>query len=127
MSTIVHFEIPSDDLARARKFYSELFGWKIEKYTGPLSTSMEYWAISTTNEKGENAVPGGMMKRQHPQHTITNYIDVPSIEEYAGKVERLGGKVVVPKTAVPNWGYFAVCLDTENNTFAIWKTDTDAK
>jgi hypothetical protein len=29
--TIVHFEIPADDVERARKFYSILFGWKIEK------------------------------------------------------------------------------------------------
>jgi predicted enzyme related to lactoylglutathione lyase len=31
MPTIVHFEIPADDIERARKFYTDLFGWKIEK------------------------------------------------------------------------------------------------
>jgi predicted enzyme related to lactoylglutathione lyase len=31
ISTIVHFEIPADDVECARKFYSTLFGWKIEK------------------------------------------------------------------------------------------------
>ena len=31
MPTIVHFEIPSDDIERSKKFYNELFGWKIEK------------------------------------------------------------------------------------------------
>lgn len=35
MTTIVHFEIPADDIDRARKFYSELFGWKIEKWDDP--------------------------------------------------------------------------------------------
>jgi len=123
MPTIVHFEIPTDDLERAKKFYTELFGWKIEKYPGP----MEYWMITTTDEKGEKALEGGMMQRQHPQQPITNYVDVPSIDEYASKVEKLGGKVVLPKTAVPGIGYFAVCLDTENNTFAIWETDNNAK
>ena len=123
MPTIVHFEIPTDDLERARKFYTELFGWKIEKYPG----SMEYWMITTTDEKGEKALAGGMMGRQNPQQPITNYIDVPSIDEYTVKVEKIGGKVVVPKTAVPGIGYFAVCYDTENNTFAIWETDDTAK
>lgn len=123
MPTIVHFEIPTDDLGRAKKFYAELFGWKIEKYPGP----MEYWMITTTNEKGEKAVDGGMMQRQNPQQPITNYIDVPSIDEYAAKVEKLGGKVIVPKMAVPGIGYFAVCLDTENNCFAIWENDKNAK
>jgi uncharacterized protein len=31
MPTIVHFEIPADDVERSKKFYSDLFGWKIEK------------------------------------------------------------------------------------------------
>ena len=122
MPTIVHFEIPADDLDRARRFYAELFGWKIEKTPGP----MEYWMISTTDGQGEKAVDGGMIARQHPQHPITNYIGVPSIDEHAAKVEQLGGKVVVAKTPVPTFGYFAVCLDTENNTFAIWECDSEA-
>ena len=72
MPTIVHFEIPTDDLERAKKFYTELFGWKIEKYPGP----MEYWMITTTDEEGKKALEGGMIQRQDPQHPITNYIDV---------------------------------------------------
>jgi predicted enzyme related to lactoylglutathione lyase len=31
MPTIVHFELPADDVERAKKFYSDLFGWKMEK------------------------------------------------------------------------------------------------
>jgi predicted enzyme related to lactoylglutathione lyase len=34
MPTIVHFEIPSDDIEGANKFYNDLFGWKIEKWAG---------------------------------------------------------------------------------------------
>lgn len=123
MSTIVHFEVPTDDIERAKKFYGELFDWKIEKYPGP----MDYYMIATTNEKGEKAVDGGMMKRQNPQQPITVYVDVSSIDEYVVKVENLGGKVVVPKAAVPGVGYFAICLDTENNSFAIWENDKNAK
>jgi hypothetical protein len=46
-----------------------------------------------------------MAKRESPGETITNYIDVPSVDEYIAKVEKLGGKVVLPKTAVPGIGY----------------------
>jgi len=119
MPTIVHFEIPADDVERARKFYTDLFGWRIEKAEG-----MDYWLITTS---GEKTVDGGMMKRQDPKQPITNYIDVPSIDEYTARVEKLGGKIVVPKAAVPNYGYFAVCLDTEDNTFALWQSDKNAK
>jgi len=122
MPTIVHFEIPADDLQRAKGFYGKLFGWKIERFSPP----MEYWTISTTDEKGRKAIEGGMMHRQHPQQPITDYIDVPSVDEYAARIEKLGGKVLVSKTAVPSFGYFAVCLDTENNAFGIWETDEGA-
>jgi predicted enzyme related to lactoylglutathione lyase len=83
--------------------------------------------VSTTDDKGNKALGGGMMKRQMPEHRITNYINVKSIDEYSSKVEKLGGKVVASKHAVQGMGYFALCLDTENNSFAIWETDQSAK
>jgi uncharacterized protein len=126
MPTIVHFEIPADDVERSRKFYSDLFGWKIEKWPG-MDSGMEYWIINTTDNEGSKAVGGGMMKRQNPQQGITNFIDVTSVDEYSAKVQSLGGKVVVPKQAVPTMGFFAICLDTENNTLGIWETNQNAK
>jgi uncharacterized protein len=68
-----------------------------------------------------------MMKRQMPQHQVTNYIGVNSVDEYSSKVEKLGGKVIAPKHAVPGMGHFALCLDTENNVFAIWESNESAK
>ena len=128
MPTIVHFEIPADDIERSRKFYSDLFGWKIEKFPGQTDREdMEYWLITTIDDKGEKALGGGIMKRQGPQQPIINHIDVKSVDEYSSKIQQLGGKVHVPKTAVPGMGYFAICLDTENNAFGIWETNESAK
>ena len=136
MSTIVHFEIPSDDVERAKKFYSDLFGWKIEKWAGTVDRQltsaatgqpMEYWMVTTIDDKGNKALGGGMMKRVQPGQQITNYINVRSVDEYSEKVEKLGGRVVAPKHAVPGMGYFAICLDTENNCFAIWESNETAK
>jgi predicted enzyme related to lactoylglutathione lyase len=120
-TSIVWFEIPADNVERAKTFYSALFGWKIEKFPG----QMEYWHIDTG---GSNDSPdGGLMKRQQPQHGITNYIGVPSVDQFVAKVEKLGGKLCMPKTAVPQMGYFAVCQDPENNTFALWEKNENAK
>ena len=136
MPTIVHFEIPANDIERAKKFYNDLFGWKIEKWPGTDGSQltsaatgqpMEYWLITTTDDKGNKALGGGMMKRQMPEHKVTNYIGVKSIDEYKSKVEKLGGKVLAPKHTVPGMGYFALCLDTENNPFAIWESNESAK
>jgi predicted enzyme related to lactoylglutathione lyase len=133
MPTIVHFEMPANDVERAKKFYTDLFGWKIEKWPGTSSkdsssSSMEYWIVSTTDDKGNKApIGGGLMKRQEQHQQITNFIDVNSVDEYSSKIEKLGGKVVVTKMAIPGMGYFAVCHDTENNSFGIWETNEGAK
>jgi predicted enzyme related to lactoylglutathione lyase len=127
--TVVHFEIPSDNVERSKKFYSELFGWNIEKVpANKLPEGVEAWRITTKDHEGNNAVNGGISKRMAPeQQGITNFIDVKSVEEYSAKVEQLGGKVKVPKMAVPGMGYLAVCSDTENNTLGLWQSNTSAK
>jgi predicted enzyme related to lactoylglutathione lyase len=131
MPTIVHFEIPSDDIERSRNLYNKLFGWNIEKWTGSMPATaegMEYWLLSTVDDKGNKALGGGMMKRQSPQQQgITNYFDAKSVQESSANVERLGGKVIIPKSPVPGMGYMAVCTDTENNGFGIYEADQTAK
>ncbi len=118
---IIWFEIPADKPERAKTFYGKLFGWKIN----PFPTMPDYWHIATG---GHDSTPdGGLMGRKHPGHTITNYINVPSVTRFMAKVKKLGGTVCVPKTAVPEMGYFAVCTDTENNTFALWEINMKAK
>ena len=121
--TIVHFEIPADDVERARKFYSTLFGWKIERAEVKVDgDTMDYWMISTSGDNNEkSSLGGGLMKRKDPQQPNLNYLGVPSIDEYSKKVENLGGKVLMPKTKVEGYGFFAVCSDTENNSFALWE------
>src|SRR5579862_6941513 len=117
-SSIIWFEIPADNPGRAKAFYSKLFGWKIEPFPG----MPDYQHIDTG---GPDASPdGGLMMRMHPTHTITTYISVPSVTKFMAKVKKLGGSICKPRTAVPGMGYFALCQDTENNTFAIWEVNS---
>ncbi|MDQ6723957.1 MAG: VOC family protein [Thermoproteota archaeon] len=127
MPTIKFFEIPADDLERSKKFYSDLFGWKIEKWNDNKSSSNDYFLINTTNENGSPGLGGWIMKRQHPQQMIINFITVPSIDDYASKVEQLGGKILVPKTLAEGHGYFVVCSDTESNHFGIFEENVKEK
>ena len=121
--TIVHFEIPADNVEKLRKFYGALFGWKIEKMPG----SVEYYGIETVpfNKKSmpeRPGVNGGMMKKQNPEHKPVNYIAVESVDEYVKKIVALGGKVIVPKMEVPRIGWWASALDPEGNQFAIMQS-----
>jgi predicted enzyme related to lactoylglutathione lyase len=52
---------------------------------------------------------------------------VDSVAGFSKKIEKLGGKICMAKTAVPQMGYFAVCQDTEGNAFGLWESDANAK
>jgi len=83
---------------------------------------MGYGMITTQEGTG-----GGMMKRQRPDQKIVDYFDVSSVLASSAKVEELGGKILVPKTAIPKMGYFAVCIDTEGNVFGLYENDPNAR
>lgn len=124
MATITHFDLPADDLERAKTFYEKLFGWKFTAVTG---MPMPYYLIETADLKGKKSVGGGIGPRGAPDQKIVNYMGVKSVEEHIEKVKSLGGSVTMPKTAVPGWGYLAVCTDTEGNIFGLWEEDKNAK
>jgi uncharacterized protein len=118
MPTVEYFQIPADDISRAKEFYNKVFGWEMQKWN---DSEQEYWMFQTKDDEGNPGLGGGLMKRQSPQHTVTNFITVSSIEEYSSNIEQSGGKVIMPKTEIPNMGFFAVFLDTENNMFGIFE------
>ncbi|HEX6290774.1 MAG TPA: VOC family protein [Herpetosiphonaceae bacterium] len=120
MPRVVHFEITANDPEQANRFYSDVFGWKIEKWDGPA----EYWLISTGGNT-QPGIDGGLMRRE-PATTI-NTIDVPSVDEYVDKIVASGGKVVEPKMAIPGIGYLAYCTDPEGNMFGIMENDPSAQ
>ena len=122
MPTIVHFDIASDDVERAKSFYQRLFGWEMQSPPGMT----DYYLIDTKDLNGKQGVGGGLGKRGEPGQRITSYIGVELIDMYIAKIEDLGGKVVLPKTVVPGWGWLATCLDTENNLFGLWQEDKNA-
>lgn len=125
MPNVCYFEIPVEDMSRAQGFYTNLFEWRFEKMTGP-SAEYDYWSIETGTPNELGVAFGGMMKKQAPAHSVTQYINVDSIDAYFQKVQQLGGTPLVPKTAVPGKGYFAICLDLDHNPFGLWQCDASA-
>ena len=121
MSRVIHFEIPAENPERAAAFYKKAFGWKIEKWPGP----MEYWMVNT-GDSGAPGINGGLMRKGDVTST-TNTIDVESVEKAVSAIASAGGKEVTPKTPIPGVGYFAYCLDTEGNLFGVMQADPKAK
>lgn len=116
----MHFEIPADNVQKLKEFYGSIFGWKIERYPGP----MEYWSLQTVpvDDKGMTLRPGvngGLMPRQMPTQKPVNYISVESVDESLKKVMELGGKIAVPKTELTGMGWWAIALDPEGNQIGL--------
>lgn len=120
-ASIVWFDVPADDIKRAQKFYSALFGWNIKPFHG----MKDFLEIDTGGP--DDSPNGGMTARKCAEQSTMNYISVDSVDKFTAKIEKLGGKICMPKTAVPAIGYFAICRDTENNGFGLWESDRDAK
>jgi predicted enzyme related to lactoylglutathione lyase len=121
MPRVVHFEIPAEDPQRAAAFYEKAFGWKIEKWPGP----MEYWMVNTGSD-GTPGINGGLMRKGNVA-TTTNTIGVESVDNAISGVTQAGGKLIMPKTPIPTVGYFAYCEDTEGNLFGVMQSDQNAK
>src|SRR5262245_2653932 len=117
----IHFEIPADDPDRAAAFYGGVFGWKFQKWEGP----MPYWLV-TTGGDGEPGIDGGLLPRQQTGSSTVNTIGVASLDASLQTIESKGGRTVVPKMAVPGIGWLAYCADTEGNTFGILEADEKA-
>ena len=114
---VVHFEIPADDVARARAFYEKTFGWKIKAFPMPAG-SVEYWGVAT-KDKGQG-IDGGLMKRQMAEQPFMNYVTVQSIDEFNQKIQANGGMVVMPKKEIgPAMGWISAFKDSEGNMMGL--------
>ena len=85
MNSIVHFEIPADDVERAKKFYEKIFGWKIEKF--PMPEGDDYFSVYAKDKEKGVGIDGGMMKRKNAGQPFMNYVAVDSIDTLLKKIK----------------------------------------
>jgi len=118
---VVHFEIPADDLDRARAFYQQAFGWTINSLPELDYNIVETTPIDETNVPTEpGAINGGMMRRQAPINSPVITIGVDDIDAALQRVEELGGKTEIPKQGVADMGFTAYFSDPEGNLVGLW-------
>ena len=126
MSKVVHFEIPTDDLDRAKSFYGSVFGWELQ--TVPMNEG-EYTSVKTTDVDEQTQLPtepgainGGMFVRNEQVTSPVITIDVDGIDDALKQIEAEGGNTVTPRTAIPGMGAFAYFKDPEGNVLGLWET-----
>lgn len=119
---VVHFEIPADDEARARDFYSSAFGWEVS----PVP-EMSYTMLKTTQTDATGmpavagAINGGMFRREGELTSPVVTVDVEDIDAALEKINSLGGSTVSPRQEVGSMGWAAYFRDTEGNVVGLWQ------
>jgi predicted enzyme related to lactoylglutathione lyase len=113
---VAWFEIISPDAERAKKFYSELFGWQVA--TDP---EMGGYALVDT-QAGEGAIAGGIGQADPGSGpSVKIYMRVDDIDAYLERAQGLGGATVMPPTDLPgDFGKFAIFTDPDGNQVGLW-------
>lgn len=110
-----HLEMPADDLDRARRFYTEVFGWEL----GDVEGMPDYPLFSFGQIDGAGGAIG--KRGESAAERMRVYIDVDAIDPVLDRVRAMGGTVITPRTDIPGQGWFAVFNDTEGNELGLFE------
>jgi uncharacterized protein len=111
---LVHFELPAKDAARARAFWSGVFGWT---FSDP-GLGGEYWMTRTAEDQG-----GAVYLAAGEVRGAMVYFDTDDIQASIERARALGGSAE-DRQPIPQIGWFARCSDTEGNAFGLFESDT---
>jgi hypothetical protein len=109
---IVHVEFSADDREAAGKFYRQLFGWEIEQIP-----EMNYATFETDDNVGGGFNP---VTDTNPAGTVLVYVGTDDIDVSLAKAESLGGKIVLPKSEIPDTGWFGFFSDPTGNVVGVY-------
>ncbi|WNS77543.1 VOC family protein [Bacillus sp. DTU_2020_1000418_1_SI_GHA_SEK_038] len=131
MGRVVHIEIHVNNMEVAKSFYGEVFGWTFQDWSE--YAGMPYFGVVTGNE-GEPGINGALMQRQSASpeagQGLNAYVCTIGVENYdesEAKILNNGGKVALPKFALPGMAWQGYYLDTEGNIFGLHQPDVNAK
>lgn len=127
MANIAFFQIPADNVDRAKHFYHSLLGWKIAPTRTPMDPAMmastQFQDIITGDTK-EGAMNMGLLYKRQMTEPIINFVKVDDLDKILAKVEKLGGKIVRPKEEIKTVGQVAIIQDSEGNAIGLWEPET---
>ena len=118
--SIVHVEIPAHDLESAGKFYADLFGWKMQSM--PEFNYMTFEAAPGPGggfvEVGDETSDASPVS--YKPGDVLVYVSTDDIDATLAQVEALGGRPVLPKTEIPDVGWFGIFTDPTGNRIGLY-------
>ena len=122
MDPVVHFEIPTEDLERAKRFYGEIFGWKLTQ----LGPEMGHYVLAHTGPTDDAGRPGdkgfingGLMRRDPSASAPVLVMAVGNTDGTVEKVKQAGGALVGEILDIPGVGRYARVKDSEGNVIGL--------
>ena len=125
MANISYFEVPADDIMRAKKFYTEILGWDFMPTRVP-GMQVEYWNISTGKSRKDTLNMGGLYQRKESSSRMLMYALVDDMDTALARVEQLGGKIISPKMTLETVGALVTVIDSEGNLIGLWEREKRA-
>ena len=113
----VHVELQTNDISKAKAFYSKLFDWKLEDV--PMPEGFSYTLIGVGQGTGGGMVQS-MALADKPPHWLA-YIGVEDVAKMTRKAKELGARVVMDKTQVGEIGWMSILVDPTGASFALWE------
>ncbi|MCK6523758.1 VOC family protein [Myxococcota bacterium] len=107
-------QLMTRDVEAAKRFYTAIFGWKVDMYEGMVTLT-----------RGDGGLGSIMPMPAHVPAEVPayweNYVAVDDLGASYSRALALGAKSLVPPTSIPNTGDFALVATEEGATIALWK------
>ncbi len=118
---LIWFDLLTENLAGAKKFYGPVFGWTFSDITGPNG---QFSIISVGNERIGGIYQRNGAARSGPTNRWLTFISVPDASAAARYAASHGGKVVSGPTSVPARGTHVILRDPQGALFGALKSDS---
>ena len=121
MNRFVHFEFATDNIEKTAAFYRAVFGWKVEKWAGPV----DYWIVDS-GDASTPGINGGLMQAGGDFSGTINTLEVENIDAAIARVKASGGTIISEKQLIPGVGQMAYFKDNCGIVVGIMQPDPNA-
>ncbi len=115
----VWYELMTTDIEKARSFYVDVGGWNVRDIP-ELGAPYSLLTVGGTPVAGITQLPENAQNAQITPHWM-GYVAVDDVDASAERLQRLGGRVHVQPTDIPDIGRFSIVCDPQSATFALFK------
>lgn len=113
------FEIPAVDIKRAKKFYQDIFKIKMDEME-MMGMQMAFFPWKDGSGKANGGLCKSKMHKPSKTGGAVVYLNAnPDLSTVLKRVEKAGGQVTMPKTAIGGNGFMAFFIDSEGNRMGL--------